>query len=105
LLARIDHERFGRSLREHALFVVALRNDGARVHRLVDLSGAARGRIVDTAARATIGTATLEESAGATQAALPADGGWRAAWVKLARPQPDLFVLDRFGWQTVAVTS
>jgi hypothetical protein len=29
-------------------------------------------------------------------------GSLRAGWVKLGRPVPGLFVLDRVGWQTVS---
>ena len=97
----IDRERFGDSLRGQALLVVALRSDGVRVQRRIDLQGAHSGRIVDTATNRPAGSVELDPNAAVLQLAMPVDGNWSAAWIKLSRTVPGLFVLDRFGWQTI----
>jgi LmbE family N-acetylglucosaminyl deacetylase len=100
---RIDHSRCGARLRGLVVFLVAARADGDCLRRNIVLSGAARGEIIDTGARRRIGTVPIERGGSETRMTLPAGAGIDAAWIKLARPQPGLFVLDRFGWQSLAI--
>lgn len=99
---RIDRARFGQALRGHVLLLVAARSDAAPVLWRIELSGAAAGRVTDTSANRAIATVPIAQTAAETRVELPDAGQFRAAWIKLTRPQPGLFVLDRFGWQTIA---
>jgi hypothetical protein len=67
------------------------------------LSGPARGDVVDTETNRRVGTAAIDASAGETDIILTKAPDAIAGWIKLSRPQPGLFVLDRFGWQTIAI--
>jgi len=99
LRIRIDRRRLRANLRGHAIFVALGRGDSAmRCQASLDgeavevrdrLTGAAaKGRIEGTAAEAVVTIAVPSSVSG-------------AGYVKLARPGPGLFVLDRFGWQVV----
>jgi LmbE family N-acetylglucosaminyl deacetylase len=99
LEVRIDHARWSGGMRDLALFVVAAKGGGETLCRKVMLAGAPSADILDTVAGRNIGTAVIERTAGETRLALPVGNGIEAGWIKLARPQPGLFVLDRFGWQ------
>ncbi len=98
---RIDHARWRRSLRGQVLFGVVQDAQGESQRWQVTLSGAARAEVIDTVVRCGVGTAAISTAAGETDIYLTI-GGASAAWVKLALPQPGLFVLDRRGWQTAA---
>ncbi len=102
LQVRIDHARWRHRLRGHALFLVLRRADGSSVRHRVSLSGPTRGDVVDTETNRNVGTAAIDASAAETDVILTIAPDAIAGWIKLSRPQPGLFVLDRFGWQTVA---
>lgn len=100
---RIDRARWGRSLRGLALFVVAQPAQRASLRWQVNLSGAARADLFDAVARRSIGPVAVDTDGTETDVNLTIGTDMVAGWVKLARPRPGLLVLDRFGWQTVAV--
>jgi LmbE family N-acetylglucosaminyl deacetylase len=102
LRVRIDRARW-HSLRGQALSVVLRRADGGSMRCRIMLSGASRGEVVDTATNAKIGMAAIEASSTETDIILTIASDAVAGWIKLSRPDPGLFVLDRFGWQTIAV--
>jgi hypothetical protein len=99
---RIDHARWGRRLNGLGLLVVAVRA-GDCLRWSIMPSGATGGEIIDTVAGCRIGSAVIERTAGETRLLLPAAAGIEAGWIKLARPQPGLFVLDRLGWQSLTL--
>lgn len=101
LRVRIDHSRWRNGLRGHVLFLVLRRVDGSSVRQRIMLSGPARGDVVDTETNRKVDTAAIDASAGETDIILTKVAAAIAGWIKLSRPQPGLFVLDRFGWQTI----
>jgi LmbE family N-acetylglucosaminyl deacetylase len=103
LCVRIDHSRWRHGLRGHALFLVLRRVDGSSARRRIMLSGKTRGDVVDSETNRNVGTAAIDASAGETDIILTKAPDAIAGWIKLSRPQPGLFVLDRFGWQTIAI--
>jgi len=102
LRIRIDHARFGRSLAGQSLFVVAQSSSGDVLRGRVDLASAADEKMIDTASGRRLGRVQIDRSADATIVSFPLQSELGGAWIKLARPVPGLFVLDRFGWQGVA---
>jgi LmbE family N-acetylglucosaminyl deacetylase len=102
LRIRIDHARWRRGLRGHALFLVLRRADGSSARQRIMLSGPTRGDVVDTETNRNVGTASIDASAGETDIILTNVSDAIAGWSKLSRPEPGLFVLDRFGWQSIA---
>jgi hypothetical protein len=102
LRIRIDHSRWRHGLRGHALFLVLRRVDGSSVRRRIMLSGPARGDVVDTGTDSKVDMASIEPSRDETDIILTMLPDSVAGWIKLSRPEPGLFVLDRFGWQTIA---
>jgi LmbE family N-acetylglucosaminyl deacetylase len=103
LRVRIDHARWRHGLRGHAVFLVLRGVDGSSARHRIMLSGPTRGAVVDTETNRNVGTAAIDASAGETDIILTKVPGAAAGWIKLSRPQPGLFVLDRFGWQTIAI--
>jgi LmbE family N-acetylglucosaminyl deacetylase len=101
LRIRIDHARWRHGLRGHALFLVLRCADGSSVRHRIMLSGPTRGEVVDTETNRNAGTAAIEAFATETDITLTKASDAIAGWIKLSRPQPGLFVLDRFGWQTI----
>ena len=97
----IDRQRWGRSLRGLDLFVVADDAVARRGNRQVALTGSARGQIIDTAANRQAGEARIDAKGAILTVAIPLPSGISGGWVKLARPVPGLFVLDRVAWQTI----
>jgi LmbE family N-acetylglucosaminyl deacetylase len=102
LRVRIDHSRWRRGLRGHAVFLVLRRADGSSARQRIRLSGPTRGDVVDAETNRNVGTASIDASTGETDIILTNVSNAIAGWIKLSRPQPGLFVLDRFGWQTIA---
>jgi LmbE family N-acetylglucosaminyl deacetylase len=102
LRVRIVHSRWRHGLRGHAVFLVLRRADRSSVRHRIMLSGAARGEVIDTETNRRVGTAAIDASASETDIILTNASDAIAGWIKLSRPQPGLFVLDRFGWQTIA---
>ena len=100
---RIDHARWGHRLRGHVLFGVVEQAQGSSRRWQVMLSGAGRAEVIDSVAGGSAGTAVIARMAGETDITLTI-GSAAASWIKLARPQPGLFVLDRCGWQTAAIS-
>jgi hypothetical protein len=100
---RIDHARWGRGLRGHALFGVVQYAHGDTRRWRVMPTGGGRADMADTVAHGSAGQALMVRSAGETDINLTI-GSAAACWIKLARLQPGLFVLDRYGWQTATVS-
>ncbi|HEY2396668.1 MAG TPA: PIG-L deacetylase family protein [Rudaea sp.] len=100
---RIDHARWGRGMRGQMLFGVVQYAQGETRRWRVMLSGGGLADVLDTVARGSAGPARVARSAGETDISLTI-GSAAACWIKLARPQPGLFVLDRCGWQTAAIS-
>jgi LmbE family N-acetylglucosaminyl deacetylase len=100
---RIDHARWGRGLRGHALFGVVQYAHGDTRRWRVMPTGGGRADMADTVAHGSAGQALVVRSAGETDINLTI-GSAAACWIKLARLQPGLFVLDRYGWQTATVS-
>jgi len=103
LRVRVDMQRWDRSLRGFGLFVAGEGDGGPRL--FVPLSGhGGEAPIRDTRCAATPAKARIQQSKERLEILLPAAlvGSASEMYVKLARPQPDLWVLDRFGWQPVA---
>jgi LmbE family N-acetylglucosaminyl deacetylase len=100
---RIDHARWGRRLEGLVLYLVASRTSTETLRWKIALSGAEPVEIIDTVASRRIGTARIERTASETRLTLATGAGIEAGWIKLARPQPGLFVLDRFGWQSFSL--
>ncbi len=95
----------GRARRDSSLFVVM---DGGKhacrwlVHWK---SGPTALPVFDAAQGKTVGTARVEYAGKRMSLALNADAAdWRLGFVKLARPEPGLWVLDRDGWQVIVRT-
>jgi LmbE family N-acetylglucosaminyl deacetylase len=102
LLVKINHARWGRSLRDLVLFVVAGSSSDGWQRRQVALSGVACGHVIDTAANRRVGAAAIDRIQAETSVSIAVEHRVDAGWVKLARPAPGLFVFDRHGWQTIA---
>ena len=102
LQVHIDHDIWRGSLRGLALFLVAQRPDGEPLHYCVALTGSDALNVRDALADGVVGTARTSRTAGETLVTVPGTGDLRAGWIKLGRPVPGLFVLDRIGWQTIA---
>ena len=100
---RIDHARWGRRLEGLVLYLVASRASAEALRWMIAPSAAARGEIIDTVTRRSIGVANIDRAASETRLVLAPGAGIEAGWIKLARPKPGLFVLDRFGWQPVTL--
>ena len=88
------------SLRGMALFVVF--DDGTVQRRwcLRQCNGARRWYGHDTVAGQPLADLSPAVADGALRLRLPGQG-WRMGFVKLARPQPGLWVFDQHGWQVI----
>jgi LmbE family N-acetylglucosaminyl deacetylase len=102
LRVHIDHGRWRGSLRGLALFLVAQRANGESLRCRINLGRAPAADVCDTQAGRISGQARVERAAAQTVVTVTAIGDTLAGWVKLARPAPGLFVLDRIGWQTIS---
>lgn len=102
LQMHIDHDKWRGGLRGLALFVVAQRADGAQLRYCVALTGSEAHNIRDALAGRIVGSARISRAGRETLVTVPGTGDLRAGWIKLGRPEPGLFVLDRIGWQTIA---
>lgn len=102
LRVHIDHGRWRGSLRGLALFLVAQRANGEYLRCRISLGRAPAADVCDTQAGRISGQATVERAAAQTVVTVTAIGDTLAGWIKLARPTPGLFVLDRIGWQTIS---
>ncbi|HET8941353.1 MAG TPA: PIG-L family deacetylase [Rudaea sp.] len=105
LQVKIMGRGWRRSLRGHDLFIVLEGNAGQHRRWQVPLGlrkkttpvyDAVSG--VPTMTAAVTGTRRNPE----LNIALPREFDLRNGWIKIARPQPDLWVLDRCGWQVIA---
>jgi LmbE family N-acetylglucosaminyl deacetylase len=100
----------GRVRRDSCLFVVmdgVVMDGGRRACRLLVpwKPGAAALPVLDATQRKTVGTARVEHAGKRVWLALDADAAdWRLGFVKFARPEPGLWVLDRDGWQVIIRT-
>lgn len=102
---RIDPVRRPGGVRKMQLSFV-LEGGACGSRRLCMPMGAADGELplFDCVAGEHVGTAHVHRIDGALTVKLPVDlGRPDSGFVKLARPQPGLWVLDRCGWQTLAV--
>lgn len=102
LRIRIDHARFGSSLTGQSLFVVGRNSSGDVLRARVDFSSAAAEDVIDTSSGRRLDRAQIDRTSDVTIVSIPVRPDLGGAWIKLARPVPGLFVLDRFGWQGVA---
>ncbi len=103
LRVRIDMQRWGKSLRGFGLLVAGQGDAGPRLR--VPLPGqGSEMPIRDMRSGTTSAKARIQESTERVEIVLPtaAVGSTGESFVKLARPEPDLWVLDRYGWQPVA---
>lgn len=108
LQVKIIGRRWRRSLHGHDLFIVLEGNAGQYRRWQVPLGmrkkttpvyDAVSG--IPTMTAAVTGTGCNPE----LNIALPREFNLRSGWIKIARPQPDLWVLDRCGWQVIAPAS
>jgi LmbE family N-acetylglucosaminyl deacetylase len=103
LNVRIDRARWGGGFRGQAMFLVAQSRSGEPVRYRIELGGrGSTADIRDTQADRAVGPAAIDRTASGTTVIVPAIGDLYAGWVKLGRPAPGLFVLDRIGWQTIS---
>jgi len=103
LLVRIDHHaqssRRGRGL---SLFLVAEREGGDSLRCRIDLGAGSTTTVPDTQGDLATGRAEISRTMAETVVTVRQIGSLRAGWVKLGRPTPGLFVLDRIGWQPIS---
>jgi LmbE family N-acetylglucosaminyl deacetylase len=95
----------GRARRGSCLFIVV--DGGTHAYRwLVPWkSGPGALPVFDAAQGKTLGTARVEHAGKRVSLALDGDAAdWRLGFVKLARPEPGLWVFDRDGWQVIVRT-
>lgn len=95
----------GRARRDSCLFVVMDGGKRACRWRVPWKSGSAALPVFDAAQGRTAGTAQVEHAGKRVSLALDAGAAdWRLGFVKLARFEPGLWVLDRDGWQVMVRT-
>lgn len=103
LRVRVDRQRWGKPLRNDGLFVAGGNVTGPRL--FVPLTGqAGQVQVRDTRSDRTPVNAVVQQSEQRLEILIPATllGSGDDVYVKLARPEPGLWVLDRFGWQPVS---
>jgi len=105
LRVRIDHSQWGRRLRGFSLFLVALPAGGGSLRYRIGVGSGAVADVRDMQGDRVAGDAQIDRSSAETVVTVRSIGGLRAGWVKLGRPVPGLFVLDRIGWQSIAQTA
>jgi LmbE family N-acetylglucosaminyl deacetylase len=103
LRVHIDHGRWRGSLRGLALFLAAQQADGEPLRYRVAMEAGDEANLIDTLSDRVVGGASILRTAAETVVTVPAIGEMQVCWVKLARPEPGLFVLDRIGWQAVSI--
>jgi len=95
----------GQARRDSSLFVVMDGGKHACRWLVPWKSGRAALPVFDAAQGKAVGAARVEHAGKRVSLALDADAAdWRLGFVKLARPEPGLWVFDRDGWQVVART-
>jgi LmbE family N-acetylglucosaminyl deacetylase len=99
LIVRIDAAKWGSSLRNHQLLIVAETDAGPIRKAIMPLSESAQ--IVDTVTRSSNGAADVRREHGEITITLPIVRPLRSGYVKVARAKPAIWVFDRFGWQPI----
>ncbi|HST27244.1 MAG TPA: PIG-L family deacetylase [Rudaea sp.] len=95
----------GRARRGSSLFVVMDGGKHACRWLVPWKSGSAALPVFDAAQGKEVGTARIEHAGKRVSLALGADAAdWRLGFVKLACPEPGLWVFDRDGWQVIVRT-
>lgn len=104
---QIDGRRWGRRLTGHDLFIVLESDTGVQCRWQVPLGSRKQTIPVFDAIVGAPAIAADQTRSGrrlGLRIALPSGFAVRNGWVKIAPPQPGLWVLDRYGWQVVAVS-
>jgi LmbE family N-acetylglucosaminyl deacetylase len=102
LRVRIDHAEWGGSMRGLSLFLVAQRGGGDSLRYRIAVGAGSVADVRDMQGDHAASPAEINRTNAETVVTVRSIGSLRAGWVKLGRPVPGLFVLDRVGWQTVS---
>ncbi len=102
LRVRIDHAEWAGSMRGLSLFLVAQKGGGGSLRYRIAVGAGPVADVRDMQGERAAGLAEISHTNAETIVTVRSIGSLRAGWVKLGRPVPGLFVLDRIGWQTIS---